>query len=80
MPGKDTERWQENADGSWSRRELEPPPESYAADSYEDETPNATAGAIEAAAELGVELADVNGTGKDGKITKADVEAAAKEE
>lgn len=38
---------------------------------------DATDGAVEAAKELGIELADVKGTGADGRITKSDVEAAA---
>jgi pyruvate/2-oxoglutarate dehydrogenase complex dihydrolipoamide acyltransferase (E2) component len=43
---------------------------------YEDiET---TGAAAELAQELGVDLSTVEGTGKDGRITKADVEAAAK--
>lgn len=66
MPGKDLTRWQENNDGSWSRI-IE----------GEDDEVNATAGAVSAAEELGVDLSTVYGTGKDGKITKADVEAAA---
>ena len=37
---------------------------------------NATAGAIEAAAQLGVDLSTVSGTGYEGRITKADVEEA----
>ena len=37
----------------------------------------ATAGAIEAAAELGVDLSQVQGSGLHGKITKPDVEAVA---
>lgn len=42
---------------------------------YEDiET---TGAAAERAAELGVDLSTVTGTGKDGRITKADVEKAA---
>jgi 2-oxoacid dehydrogenase-like protein with E3 subunit-binding domain len=36
-----------------------------------------TGAAAERAAELGVDLSTVIGTGKDGRITKADVEAAA---
>lgn len=79
MPGKDHERWQQNADGSYSRRAIEASTTVEHTEA-EDDTPNATAGAIEAADELGIELADIEGTGKDGKITKADVEAAAKEE
>ena len=44
---------------------------------YEDlET---TGAAAELAAELGVDLSTVEGTGKDGRITKADVEKAAAE-
>lgn len=38
---------------------------------------DATQGALEAAAELGVDLTDITGTGASGRITKADVEAAA---
>jgi pyruvate/2-oxoglutarate dehydrogenase complex dihydrolipoamide acyltransferase (E2) component len=38
---------------------------------------DATPAAVEAAEELGVDLADVKGTGEDGRVTKADVEAAA---
>ena len=38
---------------------------------------DATDAAIEAAEELGVDLASVTGSGVDGRITKADVEAAA---
>jgi 2-oxoacid dehydrogenase-like protein with E3 subunit-binding domain len=36
-----------------------------------------TGAAAERAAELGVDLSTVTGTGKDGRITKSDVEAAA---
>lgn len=38
---------------------------------------DATSGAKEAAAKLGIDLATVTGTGLEGRITKADVEAAA---
>lgn len=71
MPGKDEERWRQNEDGSWTRK---------LPDGNEETGPNnpyATAGANEAARELGVDINTVQGTGKDGKITKADVEAAA---
>lgn len=64
MPGKDTDRWQQNEDGSWSRK----------IGTYGEQGVNATDGAIEAAAELGVDIASVPGTGKDGRITKGDVE------
>jgi hypothetical protein len=40
----------------------------------DNDEPAATAGAQEAADELGVDLSQVEGTGKGGKITKADVE------
>lgn len=64
MPAKDTDRWQQNADGSWSRKIGE----------YGEQGVDATEGAVEAAAELGVDLSYVTGSGKDGRITKADVE------
>jgi pyruvate dehydrogenase E2 component (dihydrolipoyllysine-residue acetyltransferase) len=59
-------------------------PEALPADAQRtaDETAaeiNATQGALEAAAELGVDLSSVSGTGAEGRITKADVEAAAAE-
>lgn len=68
MPGKDLNRWEQNEDGTWSRRLSE----------YTEEGVNATATAIALSEALGVDLAKVTGTGKDGKITKADVEAAEK--
>lgn len=43
----------------------------------EEEQPAATPAAVEAAEELGVDLSTIEGSGVDGKITKADVEAAA---
>ncbi len=69
MPGKDEMRWSQNEDGSWSRK-LGENEETTAGNPY------ATAGAVAAAAELGVDINNVEGTGKDGKVTKADVEAA----
>lgn len=42
---------------------------------YEDI--DTTGAAAELAAELGVDLSDIEGSGKDGRITKADVEKAA---
>lgn len=44
-----------------------------------NETPDATPAAEEAAAEAGVDLADVKGSGAEGRVTKADVEAASKD-
>lgn len=38
---------------------------------------NATAGAVELAAEKGIDLEGLTGSGKDGKVTKADIEALA---
>ncbi len=73
MPAKDETRWRYNEeDGSWSRT----------VGGVEERTsvnPNATEGAVSAAEELGVDLASVSGSGAEGRITKADVEAAAKE-
>ena len=66
MPGKDWSRWQENEDGSYSRR----------LGAYTEVGVNATAAAVEAAEAAGLDLAYVEGTGKDGKITKGDVDAA----
>lgn len=62
------ERWVQNSDGSYRRRVSGGPSEV-----------DATEGAEELAAELGIDLATVEGTGKDGRITKGDVEAAAGE-
>jgi pyruvate/2-oxoglutarate dehydrogenase complex dihydrolipoamide acyltransferase (E2) component len=73
MAVKDETRWKQNEDGSWSRRVGENEETTYV-------NPNATQGALEAAAELGVDLASVSGSGKGGKITKADVEAIANTE
>ena len=43
-------------------------------DTEAEQTPPATAAAVQAADELGVDLNEVEGTGTEGKITKADVE------
>lgn len=40
------------------------------------ESVNATDAAVELAAEHGIDMADVEGTGEDGRILKSDVEAA----
>ena len=65
---RDYNRWQQNQDGSWSRRPLS------------GSVPAATPGALEAADEYGIDLTTISGTGKDGKITKADVEATLQED
>ena len=68
MPApKDYDRWQQNDDGTWSRK-LGVSAEAGV---------RATAGAMEYAEEHGIDLTAVTGTGKDGQITKADVEALA---
>jgi len=65
MPGKDYDRWQQHADGSWTRRL-----------SISGEVGvKATKGAIELAEEHDIDLTTVEGSGKDGQITKPDVEA-----
>ena len=50
----------------------------YAGDGPEHEQPETTDAAAAKAAELGVNLGAVKGSGKDGKVTVGDVEAAAK--
>jgi len=72
----DDRRWVQNPDGSFSRiaqagTAVEEKSESY----YEDIA--TTGAAADLADELGVDLSEVKGTGKGGRITKADVEAAA---
>ena len=72
----DDRRWIQNPDGSFSRiatvgAETEEKSENY----YEDIS--TTGAAAELAQELGVDLSTVEGTGKGGRITKGDVEAAA---
>ena len=65
------ERWRyDEATGSWSRR-------IGGVEETTSVNPNATEGALEAAEEAGVDLATVQGSGKGGRITKADVESAA---
>ena len=71
MPGKDLNRWQENDDGTWSRRLLE-----YTSTDVEEGI-KATASAVQLAEQLGIDLSTLEGSGKDGKITKPDVEAVA---
>lgn len=69
LPGKDLSRWETLGDDIWVRRLGE----------YSAQGVNATDGAIATAAKLGVNIFDVIGSGKDGRITKADVEAYASE-
>lgn len=65
LPAHDPDRWQQNEHGDWIR---------IIGNSGEAGV-QATTGAIETAEELGIDLTTVIGTGKDGKVTKADVEA-----
>jgi len=77
----DDRRWIQNPDGSFSRKETaeqavaEEPAEEHGENYYEDIS--TTGAAAELAQELGVDLSTVEGTGKGGRITKGDVEAAA---
>ena len=72
MAVRDTERWAQNDDGSWSRKIGENEETTYV-------NPNATQGALDAATEHGVDINAIEGSGKDGKVTKADVEATLSE-
>ncbi len=83
----DDKRWVKNEDGSFSR--IPPSEPDQLPGAIEVTTPEApnenyykdiatTGAAADLAAELGVDLSEVEGTGLHGKITKADVEAAAK--
>lgn len=86
MPVKDETAWKQNEDGSWSRRnaagdeETTFYAETVAASQAAEGLVNATAGAIAAADEYGVDLSTVTGSGSGGRITKGDVEAATKED
>ena len=78
----DDRRWIQNPDGSFSRRErpgvaVSEPTEVDGQDETYYEDLATTGAAAELASELGVDLSTVKGTGKNGRITKADVEAAA---
>ena len=61
-------QWQQSAEGA----------EADAISAEEDNggTPQATGAAIALAAELGIDINTVTGTGYNGKVTKPDVEAA----
>ena len=75
----DDRRWTLNPDGSYTRKiqveEVVEAPAEEDNNYYKDiET---TGAAAQLADELSVDLSQVTGTGKGGRITKADVEAAA---
>lgn len=67
-----SERYVQQEDGSYIRSPVPPALAQTEADAAE-----ATDAAEELAAELGVDLASIEGTGKDGRVTVADVRAAA---
>lgn len=50
--------------------------EESAPDASEDQLPNVTVGAMELAESSGIDITTVQGTGKGGTVTKADVQAA----
>lgn len=64
------EQIHEDAPGSKTGEEANIPSEAKSSDSAD-----ATDGARELAAERGIDLSEVKGSGKDGRITQADVEA-----
>lgn len=64
----DLTRWSQNDDGTWVRN----------VGGVQQTAPaKATQGALDAADELGVDISAVEGSGAEGRITKADVEKAA---
>jgi pyruvate/2-oxoglutarate dehydrogenase complex dihydrolipoamide acyltransferase (E2) component len=76
----DDRRWTLNEDGTFTRKitpeePIAVAPEEKSEAYYEDIS--TTGAAADRAHELGVDLSTVKGTGKNGRITKADVEAAA---
>lgn len=71
MPIFDEERWEVLPDGSRRRRR----PHLLMAE--EVAASEATKAAVDLANQLGVDLAQIAGTGAGGRITKADVESAA---
>ena len=82
----DDKRWIKNEDGSFSRIPPQVPdqqPEAISIAPAQEENENyfkdiqTTGAAADLAAELGVDLSEVEGTGLHGKITKADVQKAA---
>ena len=76
----DDRRWTLNPDGSYTRKiqveEVAEAPAEEDNNYYKDI--DTTGAAAQLADELSVDLSQVTGTGKGGRITKADVEAAAK--
>ena len=72
----DDRRWIQNPDGSFSRIADASVATVEKSETYYEDI-STTGAAAQLAEELGVDLSTVQGTGKNGKITKADVEAAA---
>ena len=82
MRAYDDRRWIKNEDGSFTRKPPEEPDqvpqpvETQQNDNYFKDI-TTTGAAADLAAELGIDLSDITGTGLHGKITKGDVEKAA---
>jgi pyruvate/2-oxoglutarate dehydrogenase complex dihydrolipoamide acyltransferase (E2) component len=72
----DDRRWVQNPDGSFSRIAQAGTAVEEHSDAYYEDLAT-TGAAAELAEQLDVDLSTVKGTGKNGRITKADVEAAA---
>ncbi len=78
----DDKRWIKNEDGSFSRKPPQEPDQQPEPVSIQAPNENyfkdiqTTGAAADLAAELGVDLSEVEGTGLHGKITKADVQKA----
>jgi len=74
----DDRRWIQNPDGSFSRKEqVVKEVEAFEQSENYYKDISTTGAAAELALELGVDLSEIEGSGKGGRITKADVEAAA---
>ena len=85
MPARDLTAWEAREgdhaeDVTYSRLRQQPgetPTDELQTSSESSPSYDATDSAVELAAELGVDLSTVTGSGADGRITKADVEASA---
>lgn len=68
----DPDRWMQLGNGSYVRRS-EPSSDDFDFDFFDATNINATDAAVALAQELEVDLSELEGSGKDGKITVADV-------
>lgn len=76
MTVKDPDRWEETEEpGVYRRRQADPTELGYPPENETFIPSDATASAIKLADEHGISLSNIVGTGKDGRITKTDVEA-----